>query len=72
MLDLITNLRYITMLRVTDDAQNKAIFLFEKYTDHILSITDCTSAVMMNNYSIDTIFTFDSGFKALGFKAIPE
>jgi len=72
MLDLITNSRYITMLWVTDDAQNRAIFLFRKYTDQILSMTDCTSAVLMNDYGIDTIFTFDSDFKALGFKTIPE
>ena len=41
MLDLITNSRYITMLWVTEDVQNKAIFLFRKYTDKMLSITDC-------------------------------
>lgn len=72
MLDLITNSRYITMLWVTDDAQNRAISLFRKYTDKILSMTDCTSAVLMNDYGIDTIFTFDSDFRALGFKTIPE
>ncbi len=60
------------MLWVTDDVQNKAIFLFRKYTDKILSMTDCTSAVLMNDYGIDTIFTFDSDFRAFGFKIIPE
>jgi predicted nucleic acid-binding protein len=60
------------MLRVTEDVQNRAIFLFRKYTDKILSITDCTSAVLMNDYRIDTIFTFDSDFKVLGLKTIPE
>ncbi len=72
MLDLITNSRYITMIWVTDDAQNRAISLFRKYTDQILSMTDCTSAVLMNDYEIDTIFTFDSDFRVLGFKTIPE
>ena len=72
MLDLITNSRYITMLWVTEDVQNKAIFLFRKYTDKMLSITDCTSAVLMNEYSIGTIFTFDNDFKVLGLKTIPE
>ena len=72
MLDLITNSRYINMLWVTEDVQNKAIFLFRKYTDKMLSITDCTSAVLMNEYNIDTIFTFDNDFKVLGLKTIPE
>ena len=72
MLDLIVDSRYITMLWVTNDVQNRAIFLFRKYTDQILSMTDCTSAVLMDNYGIDTIFTFDSDFKTLGFKTIPE
>jgi predicted nucleic acid-binding protein len=72
MLDLITNSRYINMLWVTEDVQNRAIFLFRRYTDKILSITDCTSAVLMNDYRIDTIFTFDSDFKVLGLKTIPE
>ena len=72
MLDLITNSRYINMLWVTEDVQDRAIFLFRKYTDKILSITDCTSAVLMNDYGMDAIFTFDSDFKVLGFKTIPE
>ncbi|RLG20663.1 VapC toxin family PIN domain ribonuclease [Methanosarcinales archaeon] len=72
MLDLIVNSRYITMLWVTDDVQNRAILLFRKYTDQILSMTDCTSAVLMNEYGMDTIFTFDGDFNAIGFKIIPE
>ena len=72
MLDLIVNSRYITMLWATDDVQNRAILLFRKYTDQILSMTDCTSAVLMNEYGMDTIFTFDGDFKAIGFKTIPE
>ncbi len=72
MLDLIVDSRYITVLWVTNDVQNRAIFLFRKYTDQILSMTDCTSAVLTNDYGVDAIFTFDSDFKALGFKTIPE
>jgi len=72
MLDLIVDSRYITMLWVTNGIQNRAIFLFRKYTNQIFSMTDCTSAVLMKDYSIDTIFTFDNDFKALGFKTIPE
>lgn len=72
MLDLIVDSRYITMLWVTNDIQNRAIFLFRKYTDQIFYMTGCTSAVLMKDYGIDTIFTFDSDFKALGLKTIPE
>ncbi len=72
MLDLITNSQYITMLWVTESVQSEAISLFRKYTDQLLSITDCTSAILMNDYNIDAIFTFDGDFEVLGFETIPQ
>jgi len=72
MLDLITNSQYITMLWVTESVQSEAISLFRKYTDQLLSITDCTSAILMNDYNIDSIFTFDGDFEVLGFETIPQ
>jgi len=72
MLDLITNSQYITMLWVTESVQSEAISLFRKYTDQLLSITDCTSAILMTDYNIGAIFTFDGDFEVLGFETIPQ
>ena len=72
MLDLITNSQYITMLWVTESVQSEAISLFRKYPDQLLSITDCTSAILMTDYNIDAIFTFDGDFEVLGFETIPQ
>ena len=60
------------MLWVTESVQNEAISLFRKYTDQLLSITDCTSAILMNDYNIDPIFTFDGDFEVFGFETIPQ
>jgi len=72
MLDLIPNTQHITILWVTESVQNEAIYIFRKYTDQLLSITDCTSAILMNDYNIDSIFTFDGDFEVFGFETIPQ
>ena len=70
-LDLITASKYIEMLWVTEEIQSEAIELFRKYNDQLISITDCTSAVLMEKNGIDSIFTFDTDFEILNFRVIP-
>lgn len=43
---------------------------YKKYKDHDLSFTDCTSFVLMRAHRIDTAWTFDAHFTAVGFAAL--
>jgi len=70
-LEAITGSDYIKTLWVTEGIQDGAIQLFKKYSDHVISITDCTTAVLMKENGIKTIFTFDHDFRVLGFDIIP-
>lgn len=45
--------------------------LFQKYVDQGLSFTDCTIVAQMDRLDIDTIFTFDKGFKKVGKRVVP-
>jgi len=70
-LDLIEKSRAVEVLWVSPEIEGKARDVFRKYVDQIFSFTDCTSFVLMETYSINTAFTFDSNFKTYGFNMIP-
>lgn len=62
----------VVQLWIDESVQAEAFALAEKYKDHKLSLTDISSAVLMKNFHITTVFTLDSKhFTALGFKALP-
>lgn len=44
--------------------------VYEKYKDHDLSFTDCTSMVVMNARRIKDVFEFDPHFEELGFRRL--
>ncbi len=62
----------LQILRPTSKEELKAIDLFEKYSDHRLSFTDCISFVLMQTKKIKRVFTFDHHFQFLGFQIFPK
>jgi hypothetical protein len=44
----------------------EAWLIFQKYSDHDFSFTDCTSFRLMERLHIKTVFTFDSHFREYG------
>jgi hypothetical protein len=62
----------LRILRSDGEDELKAIDLFEKYSDHRLSFTDCVSIVLMKKSKIKKVFTFDHHFQILGFQLFPS
>ncbi len=57
----------LTILPVDEFVKTQAIELFRKYSDKALSITDCTSFVLMLQKDIRLYTGFDSHFQQMGF-----
>ncbi len=55
---------------VSEEIAQAARELFEKYSDQMLSFTDCTSAVICHRLTIEKVFTFDKHFAMLGFQMV--
>ena len=56
---------------VNDYIFHEARDLFKKYNkDKKWSFTDCTSFVLMDDYNISEVLTFDKNFRQKGFKLI--
>jgi predicted nucleic acid-binding protein len=53
-------------------ARENAWSIFQKYSEHGLSFTDCTSAALMRLRGIDDILTLDKHFDLFGFNRLPE
>lgn len=58
------------ILTVDDDVKIKALVLFRKYSDKFLSITDCSSFVIMNRTKIRMYAGFDDHFSQMGFISV--
>jgi hypothetical protein len=58
----------LTLLRVDEDAFHEA---WEMFKNLGMSFTDCTNIAVMHHHGIESILTFDKGFKDKGIKAIP-
>ena len=61
----------VNILRPSREDELKAIALFEKYSDHHISFTDCVSFVLMKSRRIKRVFTFDQHFQIAGFQLYP-
>lgn len=48
-----------------------ALDVLVKYEDQRLSLTDCTSLLIMRTGRIRRIFTFDDGFRRIGLETVP-
>lgn len=53
----------ITVLRVTEDIEEKVKAIFRKIDDKRLSYTDCTSFALINQSGVETVFAFDEHFR---------
>ena len=62
----------LSMLVVDEIIKNEALNLFEKYSDKNLSLTDCTSFVLMNHQHIQRYAGFDNHFLQMGFVCVIE
>lgn len=61
----------LTTYRVSKEIDRKAREIFKKYSDHILSYTDCTSFAICKKHGIKKVFGFDSDFNTLGYLLAP-
>jgi hypothetical protein len=61
----------LEVLRVDKEVFDKALELFERYSDKFLSFTDCTSFALMEKKRIRAAFTFDEDFEKVGFERYP-
>jgi predicted nucleic acid-binding protein len=62
----------IDILRPSREVELEAIGIFEKYSDHRLSFTDCVSFILMKIKNIKRVFTFDHHFHLAGFQIYPK
>lgn len=63
--------RFVSLIAVKDEDEEKAWEIFLKYRDKAFSYTDCTSFAVMERLKIDTAFTFDSHFQTMKFQVAP-
>jgi predicted nucleic acid-binding protein len=61
---------HVELIFVDKDVMLKAWEVYEKYKDHELSFTDCTSIALMKDRGIKEVFGFDSHFEKVGFLVV--
>ena len=62
----------LKMLVVDQIIKTTALNMFEKYSDKDISMTDCTSFVLMNQHGINKYAGFDDHFLQMGFICTTE
>lgn len=65
------NSRFVSLISVKDEDEERAWEIFLKYKDKDFSYTDCTSFAVMERLRIDTTFSFDSHFQTMKFQVVP-
>lgn len=63
--------RLLVLRWVNEEIAEAAWGIFEKYSDHVLSMTDCTSAVLARADQVSAVLTLDRDFEILGFAILP-
>lgn len=61
----------VTQLWVDEEIQNDAFGLVQKFSEHKLSLTDATTAVLMKRFNFEAIISLDSDFAKIGLKTLP-
>lgn len=51
-----------TLVRITEEDEERAWGIFRQYKDKGFSFTDCTSFALMERLDINTVFAFDEHF----------
>ncbi len=59
------------MVRIDTQDENDAWTVFERYRDHALSFTDCSSFVLMRRLQLSTAVALDADFRAFGLLTLP-
>lgn len=62
--------RILTIVRVNESLEAKALELFKKYSDKVLSFTDCVSFAVMEELRISKAFAFDEHFLQAGYEVV--
>ena len=60
------------VLDVEPSLVDRAIEQFQAYDDQSISLTDHVIAIQAEDYGIDHVFSYDSGFRTLGFTTLPR
>jgi predicted nucleic acid-binding protein len=71
LLRLILSNKHYNVLDASRQVFIEALDLMVKYADPGLSLTDCTTIIIMRALRIRRIFTFDTAFRRVGFEVIP-
>ena len=61
----------LRILHVSEDLDADIDREFARYREAKISYTDCSSKVLMALHGIETIFSFDRDFEAMGLARIP-
>jgi len=56
---------------VDDQVQLEAFALSVKFLEHKLSMTDCTTVVLLGRFSVDSLVSLDSDFRKVGVNTLP-
>jgi len=56
---------------VDDQVQQEALDLAVKFIEHKLSLTDCTTIVLLQRFNIDSLVSLDSDFRKVGINTLP-
>jgi len=60
------------VLDVEPSLVDRAIEQFRHYDDQSISLTDHVIAIQANDYGIEYVFSYDDGFRTLGFSTLPR
>ena len=59
------------IMYIDHEVEMSAFEIFKKFSDKVLSFTDCTSFALMKRLGISRAFAFDEDFLAVGFELVP-
>jgi uncharacterized protein len=62
----------LDIISVTSDHEAHAWKIFRRYGDKDFGFVDCASFAVMEAQAIDTAFSFDTHFRQIGFRMLPE
>ena len=62
----------LIIIPVDEGVKREALELFKKYSDKTLSVTDCTSFVIMKEKGVQKYAGFDDHFKQMGYTYVLE